>query len=189
MKHVLCFIYDTCVDFEISLACHYINSDEEYKIIYVAYENSPVKNLEGMTLIPDKTLSEISSTTDIYGLIIPGGVERVLRPELESLIRNLINGKKLVAAICAGPEFLAKMSILNDKKYTCSMEPHEYEVKGEKDPFPRENYIETRVVRDKNIITAKGNAFVDFALEIWDWFDLYEYETEKDETKILFSPS
>jgi putative intracellular protease/amidase len=187
MKNILCYVYESFVNFEIALASHYIAQDENYNVIYVGYESSFVKSLGGMKVIPDLKLSDISSTSDIHGIIIPGGVDRILKSELKNLILQLMEEKKMIAAICAGPEYLAKVGILNDKKYTCSMEPEEYREKNEEDPFPRANYVEKRVVRDHNIITAKGNAFVDFALEIWDFLELYEYETEKEECKTLFS--
>ena len=44
----------------------------------------------------------------------------------------------------------------------------------------RENFLEKRVVRDRNIITAQGIAFVDFAIEICDWFNLFENQKEKE---------
>ena len=39
MKKVLCFIYDGFADFETVLTCSGINEDENYKIIYTAYDN------------------------------------------------------------------------------------------------------------------------------------------------------
>jgi putative intracellular protease/amidase len=187
MKNIICFVYDTFVNFEIALVCHYITQDEDFNVIYVGYENSPVKSLGGMKITPDMRLNEISSLTDVQGIIIPGGVERVIKPELKNLILKLMEEKKMVAAICGGPEYLAKLGILNNIKYTCSMTLEEYKEMHEEDPFPRENYVDSRVVRDHNVITAKGNAFVDFALEIWDFLNLYDSETEKEECKILFS--
>jgi len=63
-----------------------------------------------------------------------------------------------------------------------------YEEKKEVDPFPRDTFVDKRVVQDGNIITAQGFAFVDFALKIWDWFNLYDYEEEKEELKKQFTP-
>jgi len=189
LKNILCFIYEGFVDFEISLACTEINLSEKYQVIYVAYDKLPIKSSAGITIYPGLTVAEIQSTSDIEGLIIPGGFVRILKPELKELIHKLNNEKKLLAAICAGPEFLAKAGILNGKKYTTSMQPKEYKEKNESDPFPRDTYVEARMVRDENIFTAKGNAFVDFALEVWDWYQLYEYENEKAECKVGFTPT
>jgi len=59
------------------------------------------------------------------------------------------------------------------------MEMFVINVFGNKDPFPRENFISERVVRDKNIITAQGIAFIDFSIEICDWFNLFESKDDK----------
>lgn len=188
MKKILCFIYDTFADFEITFICSGIGETDEYKVIYIGYEKSAVKSISGLTVIPDQTVSEALELNDIEGILIPGGIERILKPELEQLVKKLNKENKLIAAICAGPEFLAKMDLLNKIKYTTSEEPKLYEERNEIDPFPRENYIDTRLIRVDNILTAKGHAFIDFALEIWDWYDLYEYESEREETRQLFTP-
>ncbi|MHA1933160.1 MAG: DJ-1/PfpI family protein, partial [Promethearchaeota archaeon] len=152
-----------------------------------AYEKSPVISSGGLAIIPDKIISEISNTDDIEGLLIPGGSERILKPELEKLIKKLNEEKKLIGAICAGPEFLAKAGILGEIKYTTSQTPQVYEEKNEVDPFPRETYIETRIVQDGNIVTAQGYAFVDFALKLWDWYNAYDYEGEREELEKQFT--
>ena len=77
---------------------------------------------------------------DIEGLIIPGGNDVEVRPEIISLIQNL----------------------------------------NESDHFPRHNFILDRVVRDGNIITSQGYAFIDFAIEICDWFGYFEDEDDKN---------
>jgi len=80
------------------------------------------------------------------------------------------------------------LSILNGVKYTTSERPEMYEEKKEVDPFTRDTFVDKRVVQDGNIITAQGFAFVDFALKIWGWFKLYDYEEEKEELKKQFTP-
>lgn len=188
MKKVLCFLYEGFADFEIVLVSIAINQAEDYEMEFIAYENSPVKSSGGLTIIPDKTVSDISHTDEIDGLIIPGGNDRIIKPELTKLVKKLNEENKLLAAICAGPEFLAKIGILNGVKYTASAPPEEYRDKNEPDPFPRDTYVETRIIQDGNIITAQGFAFVDFALKIWDWYNLYDYEEEKEELKKQFTP-
>ncbi|MFX1389841.1 MAG: DJ-1/PfpI family protein [Promethearchaeota archaeon] len=188
MKEVLCFVYDGFADFETVLSCSVINESENYELTYIAYEKRPVKSSGGLTILPDKTISEINNLNNIEGLIIPGGSTRIFKQELNQLIKNLNKENKMLAAICAGPEFLAKSDILEGKKYTTTQEPQNYKDKNEKDPFPRETYIDTRVIRDGNIITAKGYAFIDFSLEIWEWFNLFKSDEEKQEDKKLLTP-
>lgn len=189
MKEVLCFLYNGFADFEITLTCSPINEHEKYKLTYIADDITPIKSSGGLTIIPDKKVSEITEITNIEGLIIPGGDTRILKPELIHLIKKLNEEKKLLAAICAGPEFLAKSGILASRKYTTSQEPQNYKEKNEEDPFPRDTYIDARVIQDANIITAKGFAFIDFSLEVWEWLGLFESEEEKAEDKRLLTPA
>ena len=79
----------------------------------------------------------------------------------------------MLAAICAGPQYLAKANVLNDKKYTTTLTDEYMKAQGIDDFFPRETFVKEKVVRDKNIITAVGNAFVDFAIEIADYFEVF----------------
>ncbi len=37
------------------------------------------------------------------------------------------------------------------------------------------------MVRDGNIITSVGEAFVDFSIEICDWFNLFDSSKEKND--------
>lgn len=189
MKNILCFIYEGFVDYEISLACAELNMADNYKLIYIAYQKKPIISSAGLIIHPNNTVVEAIALSDVEGLVIPGGEIRILKPEFEKLIIQLDKEKKLIAAICGGPEFLAKTGILNGREYATSMYPEDYKQKNEIDPFPRDTYKDTRMIRDGNIITAKGDAFVDFALEIWDWFDLYEYDAEREECKVLFTPT
>ena len=189
MKTVLCYLYDNCADFETVLACSGLRGSEDLEVMYIAYDTLPLKTSGGLTVFPEKTVSEITQTEDIDGLLIPGGSDRIIKPELEELVKKLHEENKLIAAICAGPEFLARMGILKGRKYTTSQTPQDYEEKNEPDPFPRETYVKTRVIQDGNILTAQGHAFVDFALKIWDWYNIYDYDTERDELKVSFTPT
>ncbi|MHA2009912.1 MAG: DJ-1/PfpI family protein [Promethearchaeota archaeon] len=188
MKKILCFIYEGFADFESVLVCSGVSGTEGYTVEYIAYEDSPILTSSGTRIIPDKLVSEISDTKNIEGIIFPGGAERELRPELKQLILRLNDEKKMIAAICAGPEFLAKAGILNGIKYTTSQTAEVYEENNIPDPFPRKTYVEERLVQDGNIITAQGHAFVDFALKVWDLHNAYDYEGEREELKESFTP-
>ncbi|WP_411170676.1 DJ-1/PfpI family protein [Clostridium sp. MB05] len=137
----------------------------------------------GFLYKPSRLVSDVLNE-EVEGLIIAGGWYGETRPELIELIQNLNSKGMIIAAICgAGTVFLAKAGILNNVKYTTPAsewtQKHK-EIFGEKDPFPRATFIEDRVVRDKNIITAQGIAFIDFAIEICDYFNLFESKYDKD---------
>lgn len=178
MEKILCFIYDDMVDFEMTLACHLVNKE----IIPIAYEIKVIRSNSGMCYYPMATVKEALEYTDVTGLIIPGGQNDEQRQELTDLINKLNDEGKLLAAICAGPQYLARAGILVGKKYTTTLTKDklkEYFPKALVDPFPRNTYINRNVVRDNNIITAVGNAFVDFSIEILDYFGNFKDEKEK----------
>ena len=120
----------------------------------ISYEDKFIKGTSGLLYKPDKLVKDVLND-DVEGLIICG----------------------------AGTFFQATAGVLNKVSYTTPItrwtEKH-VEVFGDGDPFPRENYMEKRVVTDKNVITALGTAFFDFAVEICDWLQLFESEEDKN---------
>jgi len=178
MGNALCFIYDGMVDFEMTLACHLAGKE----IVPIAYEIRVIKSKSGMCYYPVATVKEALKYKDVDGIIIPGGYNDEHRQELTELLNKLKDEGKLLAAICAGPQYLARAGILKDKRYTTTLTEtalKEYFPKVLEDPFPRENYVNRNVVRDGNVITAVGNAFVDFSIEIVDFFGGFKDEEEK----------
>lgn len=183
MGKVLVFIFEGMTDYEITFVTHLLGADAGKEIITIAYEDKIIKSRSGVLYKPANTVADVLKE-DADGLIICGGWYGDTRPELMQLINNLNSRGKLIGAICgAGTVFLAKSGVLNNVRYTTPAtkwtEKH-IETFGEKDPFPRENFAFQRVVRDGNIITAQGTAFIDFAIEICDWFNLFENQEDRD---------
>ena len=175
MGKVLVFLFDGMTDYEITFICHVLHSDAGKDIITVAYEDRVVKAQSGFNFEPDCTLAEVVDL-DTEGLILCGGREVDIKPSLVKLI-------KLLAAIgTAGTIMLAKSGVLDEATYTTPLTQwstkYQY-VYGIQDPFPRDNCIEKRLVRDRHIITAQSIAFLDFTLEICAWFKLFQNHQEK----------
>lgn len=181
MSKILVFIYDDMADFEITFACQLLGGDMGKEIITIAYEDKTISGRSGMYYRPKKMIKDVLNE-DVEGLIIPGGWNGEIRPELMLLIQNLHAKGKMLGAICAGPRFLAEAGVLGNVKYTTTITEWTKEDKerfGERDPFTRENYLSERVVRDGNIITAVGMAFTDFAVEIVDYFNGFDDQDDK----------
>ncbi len=190
MGKVLVFIYDKMVEFEMTFALNYLVGLGQKELVTIAYGNEPVTSMCGIEYKPKTTVREALNLPDVEGLIITGGRTCDFRPELQELICKLDGEKKLLAAICAGPQYLAKSGVLTGRKYTTSLHewlPQVEEVFGAVDPFPRESYLDQRFVRDGHIITAKGHAFLDFGFEIMNWFELFSSEEERAEYAQIFS--
>ncbi|MBU3153694.1 DJ-1/PfpI family protein [Clostridium estertheticum] len=181
MKKILCFISDEFADFEITLVLHKIRNVGKRHIVTVGYNHKLVVSESGLCYKPDLTLNEVIKLDDVEGLIIPGGPIRNQQEELTKLILKLDQEKRMIAAICNGSQYLGRAGILNKCKFTTSCSLERIEALGVVDPFPRENYEDSRVVTDKNIITAKGRAFVDFSFAVFDYLNIYEGQyTEKE---------
>lgn len=187
MNKILVFLYDDMADFEISYATHLLGHELSKEIVPCAYEKKPIKSKGGLLYTPVITVAE-AKADDYEGFLIPGGWNPVVKVEILDLINAFYSGGKLIAAICAGPRYLAKAGILKDVKYTTSIvewtQARREAFGNEDDPFPRENFIDTRVVRDKNVITSKGISFVDFAIEVADYFGMFKNSEDK---KTLFN--
>lgn len=182
MKRIFVFIYDDMADFEITFITHLLGTDLGMEIVTISYEDKLIRSKSGIIYKPSKLIKDVLKE-DAEGLIIPGGWNGEIRPELIDLIQSINSKGKLLGAICAGPRFLAKAGVLDNVNYTTSIvnwtEAHKKNFM-EDDPFPRQNFILDRVIRDGNIITAQGNAFIDFAIEIVDWFGGFDDEEDKN---------
>jgi len=117
---------------------------------------------------------QIAKTYDAIVIIGGGGVySRVMGeikdPGLDMLIelcKEFHKRGKLVAAICAAPGVLAKAGILKGLKATCF--PNGELIKLLKEHGA--NYVNKRVVRDKNVITSVGpETAKDFAIAVCEY--------------------
>jgi putative intracellular protease/amidase len=173
LSKILCFVSDELADFEITLTFHFLKSKGNREIVTVGYDLTPVVSQAGLTYLPNQTLIQALDLPDVEALIIPGGPIRPQRDELTQLIQKLHSEKKLLAAICFGPQYLGRAGILDYHRFTTSCSEDKIKSLQVPDPYPRKNYVEERVVCDENVITAKGNAFVDFAFAIADYLELF----------------
>jgi putative intracellular protease/amidase len=188
VQNILVFLYPGCAEFEIAVACWQIAESEKYEIITLAYDYTPISTNSRFKMIPDQLVSDITKIKNIAGIIIPGGSFFDLRIELKALLKDLNNQGKLLAAICAGPQYLAGSGIIGSRFFTTSRTPEQYIEEGAPDPFDWNQFKDQRVVVDENMITAKGYAFSDFAIEIWYHLGLISNDEDREEWRLLFIP-
>lgn len=180
MGRVLCFIYDNMADFEMTFSCELLKSYGEKEITTISYDMNMVKGSSGLEYQPNMTVKEAFKLKDVEALIIPGGWNTNYKQEIFELIHKLNEEKKLLCSICAGPQYFAKAGILEGRSYTTTLDSEYLESIEMEDPFPRDTYVDKNVVRDEHIITAKGNAFIDFGIEILHVLNLFEDEEQKE---------
>lgn len=129
-------------------------------------EDKKVRGAHDIIVISDTNLSKLKDIGSYDGVVIPGGLPGATNlrdnPEVVGIVKKMNENGKLTAAICAGPIVLERAGIIKDKKITS--------YPGFEEGLKEGIYIEENVVRDGNIITARGPALaVDFAIEIVDY--------------------
>ncbi len=181
MSIILGLIYEDMAAFEVTLLHYLLARFCDKKIVLIAQEMGSVRSKSAMLFEPNITIEEALDLEGVDGLIIPGGWNDNQSPELTTLIKKLNSQNKLLAGICRGPSYFARAGILEGVKYTTTYSPQLAEDLGVVDPFDRSNYQNSFVVKDSNIITSKGTAFIEFSMEICDYFGMFKTEKERVE--------
>lgn len=134
---------------------------------YLASEKKVYTSEEGLQVIPDFTFAEVQNIK--YDcIILPGTLEPFVSlydSRLISFLERVDTKRTIVAAISSSPMFLGKAGLLRSRYYTGGlyMELVEYFSFLEK-----ANFLHQPVVKDKNVITAIGFAYVEFFQTVLD---------------------
>ncbi len=125
-------------------------------------EKKEVLGTHGIKVFADILLNEINSD-EVDAIVLPGGLPGADNLENCKLLTDLTvksaSEGKIIAAICAAPKIPGVLGLLQGLKATC-YPGFEGKLFGAKTTHKR-------IVRDKNIITAKGaGATKEFAVEI-----------------------
>jgi 4-methyl-5(b-hydroxyethyl)-thiazole monophosphate biosynthesis len=169
------FYYDGFSEFEIALIGL---SFKEQEVIAVGLEAREYRSEECQRFVVDKVIHEMDTKTiDLF--VIPGGnpASLVDNPELKTFVESLIAQNKKVAGICGGASVLAGLGVLKGKRCTG--------LSSGKDPnrpsfqyFSETIFSDEHVVVDGNIITAQGQAYVEFAIELARQMELCDKEED-----------
>lgn len=181
MGKILCYIYEGMADFEVSLLLHRLRNTGKKDIIAIGSTLEEITAQSGLTFVADQLIKDIVDVSDVEALVIPGGPINNMQNDICEMALELVERNKLIAAICFGPQFLGRAGILKNYKFTTSCSEEKISKLGCEDPFFRKNYIMSRVVIDRNIITAQGYAFVDFAIAVCDYLDIFESTVQREE--------
>ena len=136
------------------------------EITVFASSLSPVNSEDGFTILPHKTFSDFNR--DEYDCIITPGIWdfRVALNDDKNIefLKQFSDDKEIViASISSSPILLGKAGILKNHKFCCGL----FEEDIDKYSFiPRENIVRKLVCQDKNLITAIGFAFREFAVVV-----------------------
>lgn len=145
-------------------------------------EEVKVRGAHDIVVLADRLINEMEDIDTYDGVIIPGGLPGAtnLRDDhrVIDIVKQINKKDKLVAAICAGPVVLQQSGIIKGKKVTS--------YPGFAQELQDGIYKEEPVVKDGNIITARGPALaVDFAIEIVKYL-LGDEKAEELKKNILY---
>lgn len=154
--HIL--IYEGFAQFEVILASYFLGTKSE--IVTVGLDINPINSSEGFITSPHISLNELN-IDEVETFIIPGGDPENLNSELLlETIKKINKNEAIIGAICSGTDQLVKAGIL------CN--------------------INEDIVVDGNIVTAKGNAYVDFALKLAELNNIFKDKEDYLETVKYF---
>jgi len=179
--------YDGFAEFEVVLAALVFHA--EHDIVSVAVEDREYRSEEKQRFCVDQILRDVD-VDSIDLLIIPGGDPAPLigNQELKSFIEELVAKNKKVAGICGGASMLAGFGVLKGKKctgMTSGVAPSDRpNVNKEYEYYSESIVSDEHVVVDGNIITAQGQAYIEFAVELARLMGVYEQEGEDYEADL-----
>lgn len=160
MKDIF-LLYDTSCFFEIVIL-NYFMSQTECEVLYCSLDGKPIKATEGYSVNVNAALKDIAQE-QIRSFIVPGGdISAIDTDEVRNYLRELKSRQVLIGGICAGVELLEHAGILNGLRSTKS--------------------TDSDIVNDQHVITARANAYIDFAIETAKELELFEDEADLQET-------
>ena len=154
-------IYDSCCFYEIVTLCYFMRFSG-CNLVFCSPDGRPVKAMEGFTVQPDMAMEELDRS-QVRSFVLPGGeIAAVNNREVWSLLRELKEKQALIAGICAGVDVLESAGILEGIRSTHS--------------------TDADLVCDRKILTARANAYVDFAIKAAETLGLFSGEEDLRET-------
>lgn len=160
MKNIF-LVYNNCCFYEIVILSYFMKFTGQ-EVVFCSVNGKEINCMEGYSVNVDMELKDVN-IDDVKCLTITGGdISAINNKAVHDFIKNLVDKGAIISAICAGVDVLDDAGILNGIKSTHSEDAD--------------------VSNDRNIITARANAYVDFAIEVAKMLDLFEDESDLQET-------
>jgi len=160
---VIVILYPGCIFFEVALVVEILT--EKYKIIFATPDGKDHLASNGSVLRASASYDKID-LLNCKAIIVPGGDASSIKDntEVERVIQDANRSNIWLAAICAGPSILAKAKVLKGRRVAHGCGPKKLEFL--KSYFEGTILTNEQFVCDQNIITAKPDAHIEFAVEI-----------------------
>ncbi|MHA1906679.1 MAG: DJ-1/PfpI family protein [Candidatus Thorarchaeota archaeon] len=181
--NVYILLYNGFVEFEISVFLAILKiRNKDSSLHTFSVDDKVVTSWSGLHVEADSLLQDVEPSKVDF-LVIPGGEPKVYkdRQDIQNFLRALHSRDIPIAAICGGPEFLAQAGLLTGKRIA-----HGHDQEYAAQVFQESTITDEDVIVDGNITTARGQAYVEFAIEIGRQLGLFESEDDSKETEQWF---
>lgn len=166
MKKIAILIYPEFSIKEISDVMYLFRWGFDAKTVILSSSMTPVLSEEGVSVLPQKTLSDFNKE-DYHCLVLPGcsDFREALRDtKLFDFLKDFKDENEFpIGAICGGPLFLSMAGLLDEKKFTNALY---YEMNQLYQCINMDNLVFSPLVEDGNIVTAVGNNTRRFAIKL-----------------------
>lgn len=152
-----------------------------YQVLFASDTLGPKKSIAGLHAQPDLTLDDIPP--DAAALILVGGTSwrSPAAEPVADIARDFLARGRVVGAICDAVRYLAVKGLLNEHRHTMNFRD---DAEGAPSYQNAEGFLLEEAVRDRNLVTANGNAPYHFGREVLlalrvgekeatMWYDLY----------------
>lgn len=157
----LVIFYPDCIEFEAILAAQVLH-EEGLPIDVATPDGTDYIGPSGMALRATHCYADVHPE-EYQVVIIPGGnTTAVLDNEtLVWILQTANEAGATFGAICAGPLLLARAGLLKGRQFT-----HGYGPNASSPYWKGGTYIDQLVVVDGNMVTAKAEGYIDFAIDV-----------------------
>jgi protein deglycase len=163
-------LYPRFSEYELSVLLSVLKQGQK-PTVYIGLNDQVVKGEAGLPSIPEVTVNEVD-INQLDSIVLPGvdGFEHLVdHPDLTKFLRKFQKKNIVIGAISSAPYLLSMSGLLDERKYTTGLTADQRKFLG---TFNEDNYLDSPVVIDGNLITAKGPAFVDFAIKYGELLNL-----------------
>ena len=176
---VAVFYYDGFAEFETCVALLLL---QEFEIVAIALEKRIYVSGEKQRFHVDYSLDELDPLS-VDLLIVPGGDSSPLynHEKIKSFVNAILDNGKTVSGICGGATLLGSIGVLEGKcctGETSGVQPTDAEYVH----YESAKLSDAHVVVDDNLITAHGQAFLEFAVTLAKHMGVIKEDPEKYET-------
>ncbi|MBN6889497.1 DJ-1/PfpI family protein [Cytobacillus horneckiae] len=183
MMRVLFLAYPEFADFEIGHVLFLLRKIGKAEIVTSTVTGEAVTSLGGLKVMADCSVAEVDVTQFNLILVSGGdGIAEVLENEtVSALLQSAVNHSILIASICASALLLGKAGVLHGGSFTCLTHTYEKNI----ELFAGANYTGEDIAVWHHVITAKGTAFAEFAVETCNQLGMFQ-TNEQYEARLKF---